>query len=77
MLGFADALLVPLDAVVELPEVPLLVPLEELPLAEEPLLPEELPAVEVPVEEPELLPEVFVVFLLAPAFALAFVLAPP
>jgi len=66
MLGFPEPLLVPDDAVDELADEPLL-PDEPLPL-EEPLPPEEPELL--PPEDPEL-------FLLVPAFDLAFVVAVP
>ena len=64
MLGFPEPLLVPDDAVDVLPDEPL--------PPDEPLSLEELP----PLEEPELLPpEDPELFLLVPAFDLAFVVA--
>ncbi len=72
MLGFPEPLLVPDDAVDELPD--------ELLLPDEPLLPEEPLPPEEPLllEEPELLsPEDPELFLLVPAFDLAFVVAVP
>ena len=66
MLGFPEPLLVPDDAVDELPDEPL--PLEEPLRLEEPLPPEEPELL--PPEDPEL-------FLLVPAFDLAFVVADP
>jgi len=66
MLGFPEPLPVSDDAVDELPDE-LLLPEEPLPLEEPPLL-----------EEPELLfPEDPELFLLVPAFDLAFVVADP